>query len=261
MSKIIRNWGYMGPNTPNRRYDTTEGQLMNGFPIGILQLWAHLPFFPGNVSNAYTYDFPVKFIEVKGSGIDNILAGDMSLVDNIVAAAKQLEMDGCRAICANCGFFGHYQKLVADQLDVPCYLSSMVQVPWVLVGLKSYQKVGIMTANKNTLTKSLFEACSISEELQKRCVVYGAQDEEEFPNILTGKGGLDYDKVGDELSGIAHRMIEENPDIGAILLECTDMPPYAHRLQAELNLPVYDAITLIKYVKSTVTQTPYYGFL
>lgn len=118
-----------------------------------------------------------------------------------------------------------------------------------------------MTANKNTLTKSLFEACSISEELQKRCVVYGAQDEEEFPNILTGKGGLDYDKVGDELSGIAHRMIEENPDIGAILLECTDMPPYAHRLQAELNLPVYDAITLIKYVKSTVTQTPYYGFL
>ena len=189
MSKIIRNWGYMGPNTPNRRYDTTEGQLMNGFPIGILQLWAHLPFFPGNVSNAYTYDFPVKFIEVKGSGIDNILAGDMSLVDNIVAAAKQLEMDGCRAICANCGFFGHYQKLVADQLDVPCYLSSMVQVPWVLVGLKSDQKVGIMTANKNTLTKSLFEACSISEELQKRCVVYGAQDEEEFPNILTGKGG------------------------------------------------------------------------
>ena len=28
-----------------------------------------------------------------------------------------------------------------------------------------------------------------------------------------------------------------------------------------VNLPVYDAITLIKYVKSTVTQTPYYGFL
>ena len=86
----------------------------------------------------------------------------MSLVDNIVAAAKQLEMDGCRAICANCGFFGHYQKIVADQLDVPCYLSSMVQVPWALVGLKSNQKLGIMTANKNTLTKSLFEACGIN---------------------------------------------------------------------------------------------------
>ena len=261
MGNIIRNWGYMGPTTPNRRYDTTEGQLMNGFPIGILQLYAHLPFFPGNVSNAYTYDFPVKFMEVKGSGIDNILAGDMSLVDTIVAAAKQLEQDGCRAICANCGFFGHYQKLVADQLDVPVYLSSMVQVPWALVGLKSNQKLGIMTANQNTLTKSLFEACSISEEMQSRCVVYGAQDQEEFPNILTGQGGLDYNKVGDELSGIAHRMIQEHSDIGAILLECTDMPPYAHRLQAELNLPVYDAITMIKYVKSTVTQMPYYGFL
>ncbi len=261
MEPIIRNWGYMGPNTPNRRYDTTVGQLMNGFPIGILQLWAHLPFFPGNVSNAYTYDFPVKFIEVKGSGIDNILAGDMSLVENIVAAAKQLERDGCRAICANCGFFGHYQKIVADRLSVPCYLSSMVQVPWALVGLRSNQKLGIMTANKNTLTDSLFEACGISVEQRARCVVYGAQDEEEFPNILTGVGGLDYDKVGDELSAIARKMVAENPDIGALLLECTDMPPYAHRLQAELNMPVYDAITLIKYVKHTVTQTPYYGFL
>ncbi len=261
MSDIIRNYGYIGPDTPNRRYDTTTGQLMNGFPIGILQLWAHLPFFPGNVSNAYTYDFPVKFIEVKGSGIDNVLAGDMSIVENIIAAAKQLETDGCRAICANCGFFGHYQKLVADRIDVPCYLSAMVQVPWILVGLKSNQKVGIMTANKNTLTPSLFESCGISTEMQKRCVVYGAQDEKEFPNILTGKGGLDYALLGDELSGIADKMIKENPNIGAILLECTDMPTYAHRIQAEQNLPVYDAITLIKYVKSTVTQMPYYGFL
>lgn len=261
MSDIVRNWGYMGPNTPNRRYDTTVGQLMNGFPVGILQLWAHLPFFPGNVSNAYTYDFPVKFMEVKGSGIDNILAGDMSLVDNIVAAAKQLETDGCRVICANCGFFGHYQRLVADQLDVPCYLSSMVQVPWALVGLKSTQKLGIMTANANTLTPSLFTACGISEEMRARCVVTGMQDDEEFPNILTGVGGLDYNKVGDEISAKARKMVEMNPDIGAILLECTDMPPYAHRLQAELNMPVYDAITLIRYAKTTVTQTPYYGFL
>ena len=92
-------------------------------------------------------------------------------------------------------------------------------------------------------------------------MVYGMQEEEEFPNILTGEGGLDYDKVGDEVAGMARRMVEENPDIGAILLECTDMPPYAHRIQAELNMPVYDAITLIKYAKSVVTQTPYYGFL
>ena len=72
---------------------------------------------------------------------------------------------------------------------------------------------------------------------------------------------LDYDNVGDEICAKARLLVEENPDVGAILLECTDMPPYAHRIQAELNLPVYDAITLIKYAKSTVTQMPYYGFL
>lgn len=261
MVRLIRNWGYVGPDTPNRRYDTTVGQLTNGFPIGILQLWAHLPFFPGNVSNAYTYDFPVKFLEVQGSTIENILAGDMSLLNEIVAAAKQLEIEGCRAICANCGFFGHYQKLVADQLEVPVYLSSIIQVPWAINGMKSYQKLGIITANKNTLTSSLFESCGIGEKIQNRCVVYGAQDEAEFMNILLGKGGLNYDKTGKELLSIAQRLIAENQDVGALLLECTDMPPYSHLLQAELGLPVYDAITLIKYVKSTVAHTPYYGFM
>jgi Asp/Glu/hydantoin racemase len=261
MTKIIRNYGYIGPTTPNRRYDTTEGQLMNGFPVGILQLYAHLPFFPGNVSNAYTYDFPVKFLHVPGTGIDNILAGDMSVLDNIIAAAKQLEMDGCRVICANCGFFGHYQSAVADAVDVPVYLSSLIQVSWALTGMKSNEKLGILTANANTLTESMFESCGVSKEMQKRCVVYGAQDCKEFSNILTGKGGLDYDLVGDELLALAHKMVKENPDVKALLLECTDMPPYSHRFQAELNMPVYDAITLIKYAKSVVTHTPYYGFL
>ena len=116
-------------------------------------------------------------------------------------------------------------------------------------------------SSERTLTPSLFEACGIPEEMRARCVVKGAQDQEEFPNILTGEGGLDYEKVGDEVCGLARQLVEENPDIGAILLECTDMPPYAHRVQAELGLPVYDAITLIKYAMSVVSQKPYYGFL
>ena len=261
MSRIVKNYGYIGPTTPNKRYDTTEGQLMNGFPIGILQLYAHLPFFPGNVSNAYTYDFPVKFIHVEGTDIPNILAGDMSLVEPIVKAAKQLEMDGCRAICANCGYFGHFQSAVADQLDVPVYLSSLIQASWALTGLKKDQKLGVMCANSGNLNSHMFESCGVTPEMQKRIVVAGAQDKEEFSHILEGKGGLDSAKLGEELCDIARNLVKDNPDIGALLLECTDMPPYSYLIQAELGLPVFDAITLINYVKTTVTQTPYYGFL
>ena len=130
-----------------------------------------------------------------------------------------------------------------------------------LVAMRSSQKLGILTANEHTLTPALFEACVITPEMRERCIVTGAQDQEEFPNILTGEGGLDYDKVGDEVCGLARDLVAENQDVGAILLECTDMPPYAHRIQAELGLPVYDAITLIRYAVSTVTHRPYYGFL
>jgi hypothetical protein len=159
--------------------------------------------------------------------------------------ADQRELWGYTNDCANQNAAGYrYGYTVAHDLH------------WV--GNSSIETV---FANKHTLTPSLFEACGITPEMRARCVVAGAQDQEEFPNILTGEGGLDYDKVGDEVCGMARELVREHPNIVAILLECTDMPPYAHRIQAELGLPVYDAITLIRYAKTIVTQTPYYGFL
>ena len=35
----------------------------------------------------------------------------------------------------------------------------------------------------------------------------------------------------------------ENPEVKAILLECTMMGPYANRLRAKFNMPVFDCIT------------------
>lgn len=123
------------------------------------------------------------------------------------------------------------------------------------------QKLGVMCADAGCLNDDMLAACGVTPAMRERLVVAEAKDKEEFSHIKAGKGGLDYEKLGDELSGLAHDLLARDPSIGALLLECTDMPPYAHRIQAEQNLPVYDAITLIKLVKNTVTQMPYYGFL
>lgn len=64
MVKIEKNYGYMGPGDGNQRYYMTEGQYMSGQTIGIMQLDAWLPFLPGNVSNADTFDFPVRYLHV-----------------------------------------------------------------------------------------------------------------------------------------------------------------------------------------------------
>ena len=59
----------------------------------------------------------------------------------------------------------------------------------------------------------------------------------------------------------AQELVSENENIGAILLECSDMPPYASAIQAAVGLPVFDFITLINYLQNAVMQHPYEGWI
>ena len=72
---------------------------------------------------------------------------------------------------------------------------------------------------------------------------------------------MDIDLIEAEVLSAARNMCDNNPEIRAIVLECTDMPPYAHTLQAELGRPVFDLTTLATMVHSAVVRTPYKGFM
>ena len=261
MNEIVKNYGYIGPGNDNQRFYITKGQLISGHSVGIMVQDVHYPLLPGNVVNAYTYDFPVRYQVVPGANQARMHTGDTTLIPSLIETAKLLELEGCRAVCGACGYFGHFQKQIADQVDIPVYLSSIVQVPWICVGLKSNQKVGILCADRKNLTKKLFDACSVSNDYYERCCVAGAGDLPEFSALLERRGHFDNGKLKLELINLAKELISNNPDIGAILLECSDMPPYAADIQRNLNIPVYDFISMIKYVHSVVAQKPYFGFI
>jgi Asp/Glu/hydantoin racemase len=72
---------------------------------------------------------------------------------------------------------------------------------------------------------------------------------------------MDLAKVEQELLCVAKDMIKDHPDIRSIVLECTDLPPYAHRLQQELKLPVFDIITLANMVHDIAVRRPFTGFM
>jgi Asp/Glu/hydantoin racemase len=59
---------------------------------------------------------------------------------------------------------------------------------------------------------------------------------------------------------LGRRLVERDPAVGALVLECTNMPPYAHALQHALGLPVFDIVTLIMMMHETVTRRPYVGY-
>ncbi len=257
-----RQYGYLTPDNSKRRVAMRKGQNIAGYPVGIIYIedvW--YPLLPGNIVNGYTFDFPVRLKAVKGLDIPNLFAAGDDVLLSILDACEELRHEGVRAISAACGFFGNYQKQVAAAMDIPVAISSLVQLPWIATLLQPVQKIGVLTADSTSLTDKLLESCAIGSDLKSRLVVQGLQSGKEFSCILEGRGVFDNGAVEQEVVGAALEIVSANPGIGAILLECSDMPPYAHAVQRATGLPVFDFTTLIRWLHSAVCQKPYHGFI
>jgi hypothetical protein len=254
----LRDYGFVNSESSRGKiFKIKKGQVIAGYTVGILHLDVWYPLLPGNVVNASTYDFPVRMQCVPGSSQERILCADDSLLDSLIETGKLLEMEGCRIICGACGYFGHFQRRVADALDLPVMLSSLIQIPWIKTALKSDQKVGLIAADGPSLNANIWESCGVNPD---DVVVKAIPEKHEFDLILHSKGHFDNDKVRDVIVRTALDL-SANPEIGAILLECSDFPPYSADVQKATNLPVFDYVTLINYAHSAVAQKPYSGFM
>ncbi|MDQ0322674.1 Asp/Glu/hydantoin racemase [Pararhizobium capsulatum DSM 1112] len=236
---------------------TRKTQSWYGEQIGVLILDAAYPCVPGNVGNATTYDYPVRFQEVRGASIDRLLnQRDPALKDMFVEAAVELRNRGVKAITGACGFMAYFQEEVAAAVDIPVFLSSLMQIPFMhaLTG----GSVGIITANASRLTARHFEACRVPGTVP--LAIAGMEGQTEFREaILEEKGTLDSSAIEREVTEVARRLVEEHPEVRSILLECSDLPPYAHAVQAATGRPVFDFITMIDYVQQATARRAYRG--
>jgi hypothetical protein len=84
------------------------------------------------------------------------------------------------------------------------------------------------------------------------------QDKPEFKTVVFDeKGSLDSDLITAETVEVVKGIAAEHPDLGAVLLECSMLPPYAKAVQDAVDLPVYDFVTMIDYLQSaTAPERP-----
>ncbi len=256
-----RRFGYLTPGRDGGVFRMLDHQQVSGYSVGIIYIedvW--YPMVPGNAVNAWTYDFPVRMKAIPNLDIDRLFRADPSIADDIIAVGRHMvEKEGIRALCSACGFFGNFHSQVAAALDIPVALSSLVQVPWVRSLLKPGQKIGVLTADASSLNRSLLKSCFIGDP--ELLVIRDLRHAPEFSAILEYRGQFDNGKVQEEVVGAALDLLREDCDIGAIVLECSDMPPYAAAVQEATQLPVFDFITLIKWLHSATTQKPYRGWI
>jgi hypothetical protein len=240
-------------------YKAREGQYSAGEAIGILLLDALLPLPPGDVANATTFSFPVRYQVVKAASIDRLIyQRDPALLAPFLEAGRELVREGVKAITSDCGFMALFQKEMADALPVPVFLSSLLQVPFIHRILRRGEKVGIIAADSRQVTDRHLRAVGVDESMPVK--ITGMEDQPNFYNaILAEKGTLDFEKAEQEVVGVAKRLVEGDDKVKAILLECSNLPPYAAAVQEAVNLPVYDFITMINYVFSAVVRKGFDG--
>jgi hypothetical protein len=136
-------------------YKANKGQTSYGEAIGILMLDTFTPFIPGDVGNASTYDFPVRYETVEGLTVKRIFSKDQSAYNSLLKAAKRLSQQGVRAITGDCGFMAIFQNKLVDELDIPVFLSSMLQVSFMNNIIGKDKKIGIISANSKSLKEVL----------------------------------------------------------------------------------------------------------
>ncbi|HVZ07713.1 aspartate/glutamate racemase family protein [Rhodopila sp.] len=234
------------------------GKAVYGAPLGILMLEARFPRIPGDMGNAETWPFPVLYRVVRGASPERVvLDGAAGLLPDFLDAAKELVDFGAEAITTNCGFLSLFQAEIAAHVGVPVATSSLMQVPWVQAMLPPGKRVGVITVSAGSLTPRHLEAAGVPLDTP----FVGTEDGEEFFRVLirAEKQDMDVDLARRDILRAGERLMREHADIGAVVLECTNMPPYAKALRAALGVPVFDVYSLVTWLRAGVRPRGFEG--
>lgn len=245
------------------------GRNLYGFAIGILMIEGRFPRPPGAIGNASTFPFPVLHHVVPGfSGRRTVR--DLGALDPASPAfedairpwldgARLLVRQGCRGITTSCGFAALFQRHLAAAVEVPVFASSLLLAPLIASMLKPGRRVGVVTAEAGSLTPAHLAGAGVDPGA---IAVAGMDGCAEFARTAWDDAEtLDFERAEAEAVEVARRLTGRNPDVGAILLECSLLPPYAAAIQAATGLPVFDFTHLVTMAHDACARRPFAGLL
>jgi len=219
-----------------------------GAPVGILLLDTRFPRIAGDLGNAETFPFPVLYKVVPGASPDAVVCrGAEGLADSFRRAAVELVAMGARGIVCNCGFLAGFQQLLSEASGVPVLSSSLMQVAAVQRLLPPGRRAGVLTVSAATLSAELLSAAGVPPGTP----IAGTDRGAEFSRVILGdEPAMDMEAARADVVAAAVGLAEQAGDLGAIVLECTNMSPYADSVRAATGLPVATPYGLVCWFHS-----------
>jgi len=224
------------------------GKTLYGARVGILMLETRFPRVPGDMGNAETWPFPVLYKVVPGASPRRVVCEKAEgLLDGFLATAAELVRLGADGITTTCGFLSLYQKEIAANVGVPVATSSLMQIPFIERVLPPGNRVGILTVSAANLTVEHLSAAGADPATP----VVGTDGGSEFSRVMINdEERLDVAAAERDILAAGDRLVGSHEGIGAVLLECTNMVPYARALSQRLRLPVFSIYTFVTWFQS-----------
>lgn len=229
-------------------YKQNRPKTVQGASVGILMLETHFPRILGDIGNADSWNFPVHYRVVQGASAHSVVTSHKpQLLEPFIEAAKDLIAMGADGITTSCGFLSLMQKQLSAAIDAPVATSSLMQVPWVESMLPPGKRVGVLTIQASSLTPAHLLAAGAAADTP----VVGTEAGSEFTRVvLNDESEMDLELCRSDNLMAAQQLIEYHPELGAIVLECTNMVPYAADIQQATGLPVFSIYSFVNWFQS-----------
>jgi len=231
-----------------RRRIAWGSKTLYGARVGILMLETRFPRIPGDMGNAETWPFPVLYKVVPGASPRRVVCEKAAgLLDGFLAAAEELVRLGADGITTTCGFLSLYQRELAAHVGVPVATSSLMQIPFIERVLPPGKRVGVLTVSAASLTQQHLRAAGADPGTP----IVGTNGGREFTRVLLNdEERLDVGAAEHDILAAGEELVAKHDGIGAVLLECTNMVPYARALSQRVRLPVFSIYTFVTWFHS-----------
>lgn len=235
------------------------GYTNYGQDIGILMMRTVFPRLIGDIGNARTFSMPVRYQIVDVDPLNmTVKNADERLLKPFIHAAQQLEADGCKAIATSCGFLSGFQRQLADAVSIPVFTSPLILVPMIYTALSRKKSIGILTECADVVTESYFTQSGWSSA-DIPVHMSGLSSDSAFSQLIIGDNPEgNWEQMSECIMELAQRHMQEHPDTGALILECTNFAPFTKMIQQETQVPVFGMNQLLEYISTCVNAPNYH---
>jgi hypothetical protein len=202
--------------------------------LGVLMLDTRFPRPLGDIGHPDSFGSPVRQVVVRGAWPRTIVADPQALRSSGMLAAfckgaLELEQAGARAITTSCGFLVLLQRELQAAVQVPMVTSSLLQLPGLL---EREQQVGVLTISQHHLGPEHLLAAGVRPQRLADVIVQGVDPAGEFASAILGnRADMDLRQAQADVVAAALALKARAPALRTVVLECTNMPPYAQSVR------------------------------